>query len=252
MVKGLQIFQEFFQPFSEHYILIGGTACDVAFSEAGLDFRATKDLDIVLVLEALDTAFVRAFWDFIRIGQYVNKEKASGQKQFYRFSKPQQNDYPYMLELFSRKPDALDLAEGSHLTPLAMEESVAGLSAILLDDDCYSFILDGKVESSGLSLLRPDHLIPLKIHAWLNLCERQHKGEQIISHEIKKHRNDALRLLSLVDRNTRIAIPPRIGDTINTFIARLVEEKIDIKALGFHDTPLQEILNVLATIYVAS
>ena len=64
MVKGLQIFQEFFQPFSKHYILIGGTACDVAFSEAGLDFRATKDLDIVLVLEALDTAFVRAFWNF--------------------------------------------------------------------------------------------------------------------------------------------------------------------------------------------
>jgi hypothetical protein len=29
---------------------------------AGLAFRATKDLDIVLYVEALDAEFVRAFW----------------------------------------------------------------------------------------------------------------------------------------------------------------------------------------------
>jgi hypothetical protein len=32
--------------------LIGGTACIVIMQEAGLDFRATKDLDIVLYVEA--------------------------------------------------------------------------------------------------------------------------------------------------------------------------------------------------------
>jgi hypothetical protein len=37
---------------------------------AGLAFRATKDLDIVLYVEALDAEFVRAFWDFVRGGGY--------------------------------------------------------------------------------------------------------------------------------------------------------------------------------------
>ena len=42
-------------------MLFGGTACDLALTEAGLQFRATKDLDIVLCIEALDAAFARAF-----------------------------------------------------------------------------------------------------------------------------------------------------------------------------------------------
>jgi predicted nucleotidyltransferase len=61
MVKGLEIFRERFRNYSDRYVLIGGTACDLAMREAGLEFRATKDLDIVLCVEALDTAFVEAF-----------------------------------------------------------------------------------------------------------------------------------------------------------------------------------------------
>jgi len=38
--------------------------------EAGLGFRATKDLDIVLSVETLDVSFVRAFWEFVRTGKY--------------------------------------------------------------------------------------------------------------------------------------------------------------------------------------
>ena len=48
MVKGLGLFKEHFRPYTDRYVLIGGTACDLAFEEAGLSFRATKDLDIVL------------------------------------------------------------------------------------------------------------------------------------------------------------------------------------------------------------
>jgi hypothetical protein len=51
-------------------VLIGGAACDLAMTDAGLAFRATKDLDIVLYAEALDAEFVRAFWDFVRGGGY--------------------------------------------------------------------------------------------------------------------------------------------------------------------------------------
>ena len=43
-----------------------GPACYLAMEEAGLDFRVTKDLDIVLCVEALDAEFVGAFWDFVK------------------------------------------------------------------------------------------------------------------------------------------------------------------------------------------
>jgi hypothetical protein len=49
MVKGLDIFREHFSDFQDSYIMIGGTACELAMDEIGDDFgRTTKDLDIVL------------------------------------------------------------------------------------------------------------------------------------------------------------------------------------------------------------
>lgn len=113
MVKGLDIFRVHFRDYADCYVLIGGTACDIAMTGSGLLFRSTKDLDIVLCVEALDAAFVQAFWAFVRAGGYQVQERSSGQKQFYRFQKPTTEDYPFMLELFSRQPDVLQIAEGS-------------------------------------------------------------------------------------------------------------------------------------------
>ena len=76
MVKGLDLFRERFREYSDRYVLIGGAACDLAMQEAGLEFKATKDLDIVLCIEALDTAFVEAFWAFVREGGYQVQERA--------------------------------------------------------------------------------------------------------------------------------------------------------------------------------
>ena len=50
MVKGLDKFKVYFANFSEQYVLIGGAACDISFDEIGEDFRATKDLDYVIVV----------------------------------------------------------------------------------------------------------------------------------------------------------------------------------------------------------
>jgi len=47
MIKGLDIFKEFFRDYQEQYVLIGGAACDIVFQEADLPFCATKNLDNV-------------------------------------------------------------------------------------------------------------------------------------------------------------------------------------------------------------
>jgi hypothetical protein len=113
MVKGLQRFQDHFRDYRDQFVLIGGTACDVLMAEAGLAFRTTKDLDIVLLAESLTPDFGRAFWDFIRHGGYVAREREAGAKQYYRFARPANPDFPVLLELFSRVPDGLRVPVGS-------------------------------------------------------------------------------------------------------------------------------------------
>ena len=46
MVKGLDVFRDYFAGHAEQFVLIGGTAATLAMEDAGLAFRATKDLDI--------------------------------------------------------------------------------------------------------------------------------------------------------------------------------------------------------------
>jgi len=105
MVIGLNRFRQHFAPYANQYVLIGGTACTVIMQESGLDFRATKDLDIVLYVEALNLNFASAFWKFIEEGGYQNRQRSTGKEVFYRFASPSTNDYPSMIELFSRIPD---------------------------------------------------------------------------------------------------------------------------------------------------
>lgn len=128
MVRGLDRFRDHFKDYLDRYILIGGTACDLAMESFGETFRTTKDLDIVLCLEALDAEFVKVFWDFIQNGNYSNRQHSTGKKLLYRFSKPQDASYPFMLELFSRLPGVFSKPPVGHLTPIPVDEGVGGLS----------------------------------------------------------------------------------------------------------------------------
>jgi len=249
MVKGLDVFREHFRGYSNRYVLIGGAACDLAMASAGITFRATKDLDIVLCVEALDVAFVKAFWAFIRSGEYAIQEIATGEKRFYRFQKPVKPEYPVMLELFSRVPDLLSPAEGSRLTPIPVGEEISSLSAILLDDDYYRFLRSGTKVENDISFVGPEHLIPLKARAWLDLAKRTEQGESIDSHDIKKHRNDVFRLYGIIDPNINAEIPEKIRRDMRTFIARMENEKLDLRQLGLRNVQQEVVLTNLQRIY---
>ena len=51
MVKGIQRFRDHFREFEDAFVIIGGVACDQWINLQGLHFRATKDVDIVLLAE---------------------------------------------------------------------------------------------------------------------------------------------------------------------------------------------------------
>lgn len=80
--------------------------CDLLISDVGLDFRVTKDIDFVLIIEAVDVVFGSRFWEYVTAAGYENGNKSTGEPQFYRFKNPQSRGYPTMIELFTRKPNA--------------------------------------------------------------------------------------------------------------------------------------------------
>lgn len=99
-----------------------------------------------------------------------------------------------MLERFARAPDGLPPVEGNRVTPLPLGEAVSSLSAILLDDPNYAFIMAGRHEVGGLPWVGEDRMIPLKAIAWLDLNARQEPGAK----DVRKHLKDVLRLLQLL------------------------------------------------------
>lgn len=84
MVSGLDKFKDYFSKYTDQYVLIGGAACDVIMGDFNSSFRATKDLDLVLIVEALTPEFGRVFWKFIQDGKYRNKSMSVMQPQFYK------------------------------------------------------------------------------------------------------------------------------------------------------------------------
>jgi hypothetical protein len=218
MVKGLDGFKLWFQGYERHFAIIGGTACDVLMSEAGSDFRATRDIDIVLIVEALSADFGARFWDYIKKGGYEHRRSSMGVPQFYRFTKPNSQDFPYMIELFSRRIDGVALPTEAALTPLPIEEDISSLSAILLDDSYYTFMKSGVRIIDGLPILDAPHLIPFKVKAWLDLSFRKANSSHVDDKHIKKHKNDVIALTALLQADLSIELPENIRTDLSAFI----------------------------------
>lgn len=250
MVRGLEIFKAHFKGHEDKFILIGGTATGIVLDGAGLEARTTKDLDIVLIVEALDAGFATTFWTFIEAGGYQLRQVGEqGKPRLYRFEKPTDERYPAMLELFSRTPEGLKLAEGSHLTPLPIDEAVASLSAILLDDDYYTFIIQGRHLVDGLSMLQEDRLIPLKAKAWLDLKARRAEGGSADAKHIQKHLGDIARLTQLFGATTTVQLPAAISADVTRFLTQLQKEgPFDLRGYGVRAS-FPEVLHRIATAY---
>lgn len=240
---GLELFQASFAAYSDQYVLIGGTATHLTMTDAGLAFRGTRDLDIVLIVEALTADFAKAFWRFIEAGAYASMEKGSENRQFYRFTKPKSDGYPVMLELFSRVPDSLQFEPGGWVTPIPFNEEAESLSAILLDENYYRLILAGARQRDGLAWVDEQVLIPLKAKAWLDLRQRRAEGQDVDEKTVRKHLNDVIRLSRVLTDESRVPLPPSVHADLMVFIGAASKEAVDLKALGF---PAKASLAVIA------
>lgn len=218
MVKGLNIFKERFEAYPDNYVIIGGTACDMIIGQAGLTPRATKDIDIILVVEALTAEFVRQFWEFIKEGNYERREKSEEERKYYRFLKPEDERFPYQVELFSRKPDVIDLAQDAHLTPIPVDDDLSSLSAILLNDDYYNYMLGHSELDDGLHRANIEALLCLKAKAYLEISDRIAKGGKEDSRHLRKHKGDVFRLGVMLAEADVFELPESIRTHLQIFV----------------------------------
>lgn len=247
MVAGIDSFRDKFRGFEDCYTVIGGAACDILMSEADIDFRLTKDIDMILILEDKKEEFAKTFWEYIKEGKYKCGWKNSDKMHFYRFTEPI-DGYPVMIELFSRKPGYnLEVEEG--IIPIHIDDDTSSLSAILLNDDFYDFMLKGRRVVDGISVLGADYIIPFKMYAWVDLKRRKSKGEHVNERDYKKHKNDVFRLLQIVDLEVNIETEGLVRESIEAFLTEVISEPVRTEQLGLQIS-MEDALEILRSKYL--
>jgi hypothetical protein len=168
----------------------------------------------------------------VKAGSYeVRQRQETGKREFYRFVKPKEPGYPFMLELFSRAPANLDLGPGQEIVPVPVEGAVASLSAILMDQSYYDLILATRYESEGVSLVGVGGLIPLKARAWLDMRKRKLEERPAADDDIKKHRNDVFRLALTLPGYAGPPMDSGIQSDLREFLAGFPEGSEDWTAI---------------------
>lgn len=222
-VKGLDRFKKYFLDFKDNYVIIGGTACSVILRNADMQPRATKDIDIILVVERMTPDFGRRFWEFIHDGDYEMRERKRDEgkepvPELFRFYKPRNDGFPYQIELLSRQPEVLSVPEGFHLTPIPVGEDISSLSAILMNEEFYHFALEHSTMEDELHVADTIGLICLKMKAYLNLSEQEPPAH---SSDIRKHMSDVFKLMASGNAAEPVALSANMKKDAMAFVEKM-------------------------------
>lgn len=252
MVTGIDKFKEYFAEYENNYIIIGGTACDILEENAGQIPRATKDIDIILIVEALSPEFVKQFWEFVKAGNYSTRQRGNGENEYFRFLKPQTKGFPLQVELFSRKPDVLEIAKDTVLTPIPVDEDLSSLSAILMNDEYYNFTMEHSHTLEAIRLANTESLVCLKAKAYLDLTQRKANSEAIDEKNIRKHRSDIFRLAATLGEDILFELPVGIQTDLNLFgkmISQSIPDKAFFKSVGLLNINPEEVFQRLCSVF---
>ena len=258
MVKGIEKFKEHFGKYQDNYVIIGGTACEVHEDAAGQKPRATKDIDMILIIEALSHDFVAEFWKFVKAARYeenqVGEKGEEPKQQYYRFNKPANPEYPTQVELFSRSLDVFELPPDVHITPIPTDADLSSLSAILLDDEYYNYTLEHSTVEEGVHISNVESLIALKCKAYLEMKRRKAETGEGDEKHIRKHRNDVFRLIASISSGDQtFGLPEKLYEDVVSFRPQVESDMPDtnlIKDMGLRRITPKDLLKRLDDLFV--
>ncbi len=254
MVTGLDRWREYFGEYKDKYVLIGGAACNLLEEELDMNPRATKDLDLILVVEALTPDFGSRLWDFIKHANYNNRNIGENEHkhEYYRFTNPQDKTYLKQIELFARNTGILNLPADAHLEPISLGENLSSLSAILMDNDYYSFTIEHSRNIEDIHIANPEALICLKAKAYIEMLERNEKGERVDNRDIEKHKKDIFRLVAMLPQDSHFNLPEKLRNDMNFFVQRIgdIPNSDFFKSAGLKGLNATDLLDLLVKAFV--
>ena len=65
-MEGLEKFREAFESYSDNYVIIGGTACDITMTGTVVRPRATHDIDMIVIVEKMTSDFAERCLAFLK------------------------------------------------------------------------------------------------------------------------------------------------------------------------------------------
>lgn len=206
--RGIDHFLKYLTGLEAEYVVIGGGAAAILMDDEKISFRATKDVDLVLLTNGSAELNSRIA-NYVKDGGYVIKEAVENAPRYYRFRDPKSKEYPEMIEIFARNEHQITLLQGQYVIPVQNDE-VARISAILLDDEYFELIKANLATTkNSATVINILGNICLKARAHRELSERKAKGDKIDSKDIAKHRNDILRLAPALKGNEKITLGAR-------------------------------------------
>jgi len=244
-VRGLDHFTNYFKGLEDHYVIIGGSAASVLMEESELIFRATQDIDLVILADPSDQVAQRLL-SYVSFGEYKIKEATSNEPRYYRYRDPKSEEFPKMIEIFSRNAKGLELNDSQHIIPIETG-SAERLSAILLDDAYFSLIRTNLYTSEqGHHVINVMANICLKARAFCDLTAQKALGAAVDSRDISKHRNDVLKLANALQDSSRLLLVDRPKQDLEQAIRAIEELDISqIKAI-LKDSPVKDSKPLLA------
>ena len=200
MIQGLVNFTDYFKEHSEDYVVIGGLATAMVMNDLGFVARATKDIDLV-VISKNNEEFIKKLLGFIEVAGYKTKQRTDNDSRhnLFRFLDSDDKTYPEQIELFAIHTQDSEIVKDSHIIPITTPEFYNYLSAILLDKDYFELLIEHTTNIDGLHVATPEVLIPLKMHAHLNLLKDNHP-------DAKQHLTDVIRLATMLDDETNVVL----------------------------------------------
>ncbi len=257
-MEGLEKFREAFAEFKDNYVIIGGTACDMAMMGTVVRPRATHDIDMIVIVENMTVAFGERLWKFIREAGYrperrKQSEGESPKYELYRFLDGK-SGYPEMIELLSRHPDVLGESTGLVIEPLPIGDDVSSLSAIIMDDDFYHFTIAHSKLTNGIRHADSAALVALKAKAYLNLVADKQTGKHVNSRDIRKHRSDVLKNVVIMEDDT-VEAPTSIVACVNEFVGSIRDDWEELSdslaaSLGQDKEFVDELLDQLSELFI--
>ncbi|MCT7611509.1 hypothetical protein N5U14_11745 [Aliarcobacter butzleri] len=245
MIQGIDKFKEYFKDDMDNYVIIGGLATALIADDLGFLARATKDIDLVVISKD-NEEFIKKLLRFVKEAQYKTKQRTKNDSKhnLFRFLDSEDKTYPEQLELFAIHDEDSQIITDKHIIPIETPEFYDYLSAILLDKDYFDLLVNHTANMDGLHIATAEVLIPLKIHAHLNLVGG-------IANYNGKHLNDVIRLISFLDGENKVELkgnPKRDFIEFLPIFEEVEEEKINnifksMKSSNFSKEDLVELLN---------